>query len=53
MPKDKLANKIVAQILDQSLADSVWRRVYPGAYDNLLNLREDLERHVEELLRPI
>lgn len=48
----KVAEKIVEEILDEGLADSTWRDMFPEAYVDLRDsYREDLEGSVEMILK--
>lgn len=48
--RKKIAHDVVAEILDKDLLNSTWADVYPGAYENLKQYREDIEGSVLDVL---
>lgn len=50
--RNKVAERVITEILDKGLADSTWRTEHPEAYDNLVKYyRPDLEGSVERVLK--
>lgn len=51
MTNHKLAQLIVARILDRGLRHSTWRDNHPNAYTNLLEYRDDMVANAASILR--
>ena len=47
---ERIAKRVVAEILDLGLAASTWRENNPKAYDDLLTCRLDIERSVQRII---
>lgn len=48
---EKIANRVVNDILDKGLAKSTWRDKFPEAYETLLEYRVDMVDSVQPIIK--